>query len=86
MQFLSDLLVGELVLEAHDPDPFHVNVVNLPVVSRAGFLLLDPDLSSYRALLKERLQSLQFIHIGGGLPVLELCLGPGLHLNFKLIS
>ncbi len=86
MQFLADRLVGELVLEAHDPDPFHVNVVDLPVMSRAGFLLLDPDLSSYRALLKECLQSLQFIHIGGGLLVLQLSLGPGFHLNFKLIS
>ena len=86
MQFLADLLVCEIVLEAHDANPFHVDVVNFPVVPRSGLLILDPDLPSYRALLKECLQSLQFIHVGGGLLVLELSLGPGFHLNFKLIS
>ena len=52
MQFQTDLLVGELVLSSHDPDPLHVNVVDLPVVPGSELLLPDPELPHDQTLLE----------------------------------
>ena len=86
MQFQTDLLVSELVLGSHDPDPLHVDVVDLPVVPCTGLLLLDPALLQDWTLLKKCPKLLQLGHSLGWLLILMLGLGSGFHLNFKLIS